>query len=270
MPVTYAGRAHWCSVRLAIFAGCLLAVSATRIAETAAQSAQPKPVARVGNETIGEDELTQNLRAQLARLERQRYELLNSRLEQLIDERLLAQEAARRGISVDQLLQSEVLSQIREATDTEVANFIKDNRNNLAEGDAGQVAQRVKDYLHSQRVTDGRAVYVRGLRKKTDVTVYLTEPDSARVSLSASKGFVRGTENAPITIVEFTGVSLLQAARGPRAVDSCARRMSGRRYSVAHLRAVQNVALQARKAVLCGGHRCFLLRPQAGPWQKCA
>jgi len=32
----------------------------------------------------------------------------------------------------------------------------------------------------------------------------LTEPDSARVSLSASKGFVRGTENAPITIVEFT------------------------------------------------------------------
>jgi hypothetical protein len=171
MPVTYAGRAHWCSVRLAIFAGCLLAVSATRIAETAAQSAQPKPVARVGNETIGEDELTQNLRAQLARLERQRYELLNSRLEQLIDERLLAQEATRRGISVDQLLQSEVLSQIREATDTEVANFIKDNRNNLAEGDAGQVAQRVKDYLHSQRVTDGRAVYVRGLRKKTEVTV---------------------------------------------------------------------------------------------------
>src|SRR6202795_3683785 len=68
----------------------------------------PAPAARVGDEVITLEEVEQGVKAQLAKLEEQRYEILDQRLDQLIGERLLAQEANRRSVSVEELLKTEV------------------------------------------------------------------------------------------------------------------------------------------------------------------
>jgi TolA-binding protein len=65
----------------------------------AQETPRPKgaaPAAEVSGEVIPLAEVARALSAELAKLEQQRFELLRQKLDQLIGERLLAQEAGRR------------------------------------------------------------------------------------------------------------------------------------------------------------------------------
>jgi len=112
------------------------------------------PVATVGDDVITLEELEEPLAAQLAELEQKRHQLLSERLEHLIGERLLAQEAKRRGISLEELLKSEVYARAREVTEAEVATFMRQKRARLPRGaDEADLRLKVWDYLRSRRVS---------------------------------------------------------------------------------------------------------------------
>lgn len=162
------------------------------------------PAAKVGDEVIALEELERALSAQLAKLEQQRFQLLEQRLEQVIGERLVAQEARRRGTTVEQLLKAEVYVKAPEVTDAEVSAFMSENRARLPKGDEAEVQLKVWDYLRSQKVGQQRQAYIRSLRRQATVTVYLQEPASARVAVSGDKGFTRGPADAPVVMVEFS------------------------------------------------------------------
>ncbi len=161
------------------------------------------PAAKVGEEVIAVEEVEQALSVQLAQIARQRYALLTQKLQQLIGERLLAQEAKKRGMSVEQLLRTEVYSNASEVTDAEVTAFMTQNRARLPQGDEAELRVKVWDYLRSQKVNQQRQGYIRNLRAQTNVTIYLDEPATDRVHIRADKGFTRGPKDAPVTIVEF-------------------------------------------------------------------
>jgi protein-disulfide isomerase len=162
------------------------------------------PVAKVGDEVISLEELERAVRPQLAKLEEQRYTLLDDKLDQLIGERLLAQEAKRLGIPVEQLLRNEVYAKAPEVADAEVTSFITQNRARLPQGDEADLKLKVWDYLRTQKVNERRRSYVQDLRAQRAVTVYLQAPAPARVAVSTDTGFVRGTRDAAVTIVEFS------------------------------------------------------------------
>jgi protein-disulfide isomerase len=164
----------------------------------------PTPAARVGDEVITIEELEQAVKPQLAKLEEQRYEILDQRLDQLIGERLLAQEAKRRSVSVEQLLKTEVLAKAPDIPDSEVTAFINQNRARLPKMDEKELRLKVWDHLRSQKVNEQRQSYVQALRGQGQVTVLLQEPVSARYDVSGDRGFSRGPKNAPVTIVEFS------------------------------------------------------------------
>jgi protein-disulfide isomerase len=162
------------------------------------------PAARVGDEVITMEEVEQGVKPQLTKLEEQRYEILDQRLDQLIGERLLAQEAKRRNVSVDQLLKNEVLSKVPDVPDSEVTAFITQNRARLPKIDDKELRVKVSEHLRSQKLNEQRHSYVQGLRGQSTVTVLLKEPTSARHNVSGERGFSRGPKDAPITIVEFS------------------------------------------------------------------
>lgn len=168
----------------------------------AAKSATP--AAKVGDEVITLEEVEQAVRAQLAKIEEQRYALLDDKLEQLIGDRLLAREAKRRGVSLEQLLKAEVYGKAADVTDTEVASFISQNRARLPQGDDADLKLKVWDYLRSQKVNERRQAYIQSLRAQGKVAVYLEAPETARMPVSAGTGFVRGPKEAPVAIVEFS------------------------------------------------------------------
>jgi protein-disulfide isomerase len=166
--------------------------------------AKSPAAARVGDEVITLEEVEQGVKAQLTKLEEQRYEILDQRLTQMIGERLLAQEAKRRSVSVGELLQTEVLGKAPDVPDSEVQAFITQNTGRLPKMDDKELRLKVRDHLRGQKVNELRQGYLQGLRDQSKVTVLLQEPTSARYDVSGDGGFSRGPKDAPVTIVEFS------------------------------------------------------------------
>jgi protein-disulfide isomerase len=173
-------------------------------AQTAPSGKAGTPAATVGGEVISLEEVEQAVRPQLIKLEEQRYEILEQKLDQLIAERLLGQEAKRLGVSVEQLLKSEVYAKAPEVPEADVASFINQNRGRLPKMDEQELRLKVWDHLRSQKVNDQRQAYVQALRSQAKVAVLLAEPASARYEVNADRGFAVGPKDAPVTIVEFS------------------------------------------------------------------
>jgi protein-disulfide isomerase len=170
----------------------------------AVESAAQTPAAKIGDEIITMEEITGLLQGQLAQIERQRHNLIDQRLRQLIDERLLTQEAARQGMTPEQLLEKKIHDTGLHLDGSEVSEFIRQNQTRLPPGDEFEVRMKVWDYLRAQKIERQRHALVERLRKQTEIVVYLEEPAGARVQVNTVTAFVRGPEDAPVTIVEFS------------------------------------------------------------------
>src|SRR6266568_7979118 len=77
-------------------------------------------LAEVDGVAITSEEVEKSLASQLSKLEEQIYTLKRQRVEALINEKLLAKEAAKRGLSVPALLDSEVTSKVGLVTEQEI------------------------------------------------------------------------------------------------------------------------------------------------------
>jgi protein-disulfide isomerase len=186
-------------------AGQRAAPKAAPAAQKAAPAAEESgAAARVGDEVITLGELEQAVRPQLVKLDEQRYEILDQKLNQLIGDRLLAQEAKKKNVSVEQLLKTEVYAKAPEVPDSEVTAFINQNRGRLPKMDDKELRLKVWDHLRTQKVNEQRMSYIDGLRGQNKVTVLLEEPAGARYEVSGDRGFARGPKDAPVTIVEFS------------------------------------------------------------------
>jgi protein-disulfide isomerase len=161
----------------------------------------PTPVVAVVNgKEITQQELFDRVRGELSKLEAQMYEVRRNGAEELISDYLLEQAAQSRGLTKDQLLQQEVDSKVSEVTDKEVDNFYAANQARIRKP-LDEVRPQLLNYLQQNKLTEARRTYLKSLRDKAQVKVYLTPPI---VDVSAEDAPVKGPANAPITIVEFS------------------------------------------------------------------
>src|SRR6266403_1685307 len=99
--------------------GLILAITLAR-PSVGAEIAPTEALAEVNGEAITAGEVERGVSVKLSQLEQQIYSLKRQELDALITQRLLAQEAARRAVSVAALLDAEVTSKIDLVTDKEV------------------------------------------------------------------------------------------------------------------------------------------------------
>jgi len=168
-----------------------------------ADSIKHEPLAEVNGETIMAEELNRVLGAKLAKLEEQIYDLKRTELDALIARRLLAQEAAKRGISVPTLLDSEVTAKLGLVSEKEIEDFYQANKSRMR-GDDTDIRQKIRAFLQQQKLNAGREVFVESLRSQGKVVVRLQPPAAIRVQVSTDGAPVRGATDAPVTIVEFS------------------------------------------------------------------
>ena len=93
-----------------LLVGLLFSRAAGAAQETPAKNNET-PAAKVGEETISLEEVQRSLQTELTKIERERHKLIEEKLDQLIAQKLLAAEAKRRGVSVDELLKEEVVAE---------------------------------------------------------------------------------------------------------------------------------------------------------------
>jgi len=137
---------------------------------------------------------------QLADLERehkkQLYDVIKDGLDQLIENKLVAAEAAARGVT-----DAAILAEIKApaVTEADVDAFYEENKERLSRPKA-EMAARIKSYLEGQSQQQVRTDFFDGLKSKYKVDIKL-EP--IRVTVAAT-GPAVGPVNAPVTIVEFS------------------------------------------------------------------
>lgn len=184
------------------FQGVLLLILALGVFLPAC-SAQDKPkgdLARVDGKAITEADVLKGSADQFAQLEKQynkqKHDLLEAQLDQVIQDRLLEAEAAAKKVTKEQLLADLKPAPV---TDADVDSFYEQNKAQIPRPKE-EVAGQIKQYLEQQRQGETRQKFFDDLRSRYKVE-YLIEPE--RVAVDAT-GPAMGPEGAPITIVEFS------------------------------------------------------------------
>ncbi len=191
---------------------CALALAAEpSVSAQDIKAAKSAAVATLGGAVITEEELKKAAARDLQQLElqrvqfeanyeRSRHAILEKNLSRLLEEKLLEAEAAKRGISKEQLLSQEVQGKIKEPTQDDVMAYYEANKQNIGQPVANVNAQ-IQQYLKTQNSNKARSEFLEQLRKTYGVTVSL-EP--LRVNADAAGSPFKGPEGAPVKIVVFS------------------------------------------------------------------
>jgi protein-disulfide isomerase len=164
---------------------------------------KPGVAAVVGGQTITNDELEKAIAAKLAQLEEETFKLKSQQLDLMITRQLLAREAAKRGITVKQLIEAEITSKAGPVSDGDVEALYQQNRARLS-GSEAEARERIRSYLESQKYILRRDAFLQRLREANNVEVYLKPPPIRRAEVDIDGAPVRGAATAPVTIVEFS------------------------------------------------------------------
>jgi protein-disulfide isomerase len=175
----------------------LLALSVPVAACTAS-----KPLAELDGEAITAEEVEKTLGAPLARLQEQIYLIKRQKVEALIAERLLAKEAAKRGISVQALLDAEVTGKAGLVADQEIDVAYQANKAQLR-GEEASLREQIRAQLQNQKLAAQRQAFLRSLRSEARVVVHLKAPPVFRAEVAMDGAPFKGPATAPVTIVKF-------------------------------------------------------------------
>jgi protein-disulfide isomerase len=234
------------------------------------QATAPSPAAKgevladVDGVAITKEELEKPLAVQLSQLEEQIYTLKQRRLDAMIVERLIAKEAAKRGVSQAALLDAEVTSKVGLVTEREVDAFYKTS--NLAKDDDPTQREQVRSRLQSQKIAIQREAFVKTLRSQAKVAVYLTPPPVHRTDVNADGAPFVGAAGAPVTIVEFSDFHCPFCQRAEDTIAQILSRYGDRVRLVWRDYPIDGLHPQARKAHEAA--RCATEQGKFWPYHK--
>ncbi len=175
-----------------------LLVAVPLVAGDAKKTAQP--AATIGSVAVTVEELDQAVGARLTRVLTDQYNIRRGALDELIATRLLEGEAARRKITVDELIAQEVTAKIADPDPAEIEPVYEGVANRFPGMTKDQALAEIAASMRQSRTQTRRAEFIKELRGAAGVRVYLQPP---RVDVKA-EGPSRGSADAPITIVAFS------------------------------------------------------------------
>ena len=160
-------------------------------------------VATVAGQPLKADSLIERLKPIVYRMKLETYELTKQRIDQLVDDTLLVEEARRRQIGPEQIIRSEITDKVRNPTEEEVNKFYSENKARIS-GDLNSIRNQLVTYLQNESRQQLEKDLSERLRKGADIRWLLTEPAQPIQNISVDDDPSRGDVNAPVTIVEFT------------------------------------------------------------------
>jgi protein-disulfide isomerase len=178
---------------------------------TAAQQAKPQAatdvVATVGSVSITLSEVDEKALQQPAgnfgnlKLSLALYEARRSAIDEIVGEKLLAQESKARGVTSAALTDLEIGAKVAAVTEADVTAWYDANPSRVQGAKLDQVRAPIRSLLTQERTQVAYQTYVDQLKAKTTVRVTL-EPPRQKVAIAGSPA--RGPAAAPVEVVEFS------------------------------------------------------------------
>lgn len=214
-----------CSVALLALWALLPADSSNAAAQGPA-GAGGKVLATVAGQAVSQAEVDARIVKKL--IERQP-NLVDTALEELIDEKLVALEAAAQKTTAEQLLAREVTAKAAAPTDAEVESFYEQQKARIPPNvSKEQVIPQIRSYLLQQKADEAKRTFYASLRTKYAVNNMLQAERSAmeaeqakavRPRLESGNVPAKGPAGAAVTIVEFSDFQCPFCARVTPTVD---------------------------------------------------
>jgi len=189
------------SVRAALFALLFCLGFATLCpAQDTPQAGRDEPVATVAGQPIYERDLMSVAGPSLLDLRKQEYKLKSEVLNQSVRKRLIEAEAKKKGLTAEELLNQEVDSKIAEPSDDEAKGYYLGAKSGTTLS-FDEIKSQVKRLLKNAEIQQAREKYADSLQDEFEVSIRL-QPPVVQVSYDPAR--IKGSADAPVTIIEFS------------------------------------------------------------------
>lgn len=158
-------------------------------------------LATIKGEKITAGEVDDSLLPLIFDVQQQVYKLRKDELELSINDTLLTQEAQKRHVTTNALLDAEVKP--KPVTDEQAQAFYDQNKERVS-GDFAQTKDAIRQYLEQIEVRQAERTFVEKLRAAATIQTFLVAPESPVFSVSTMDQPSLGKADAPVTIVAFT------------------------------------------------------------------
>jgi len=154
-------------------------------------------VAEVNGQKLTVADLEQEESSKLLQAHNQYYQAEKKALEDLIERRILEQKAQHEGLTLEQLVDREIKSQVKDPTEDQMKVYYEGLE---TEQPYEAVRGKILDKIRQLRENKARSTYVNALRAQSNVIVELASP-SANVNIE--NAYTQGPQHASVTLVEF-------------------------------------------------------------------
>lgn len=164
-------------------------------------SASPSAVvATVDGTDITDEELTNEAKGQLQKVETQIYQIKKRVLDGIVEDKLIESAAKKSGKSSNDYIAAEIGSKIADPTDQEV-KALYDSRKGNIDKPFEEVKPQIIAYLKQNKMMGARQALIDQLKKDAKVQININPP---RTDIDIKGAPAMGDEKAPITLVEFS------------------------------------------------------------------
>jgi protein-disulfide isomerase len=158
-------------------------------------------LAIVNSEDVTAGEIEDSLQPLIFDVQEQVYQLRKNELDLTINDTLLVQEAQKRKITTNALLDAEVKP--KPVTEEQARAFYEENKERVS-GDFAQTKDSIISYLQQTELRLAERTFVEKLRAAAAVQVFLKVPESPVFPISTTDQPALGNAHAAVTIVIFT------------------------------------------------------------------
>jgi protein-disulfide isomerase len=188
------------------FADVLRGASETRIQVTEVtpprnQAERARVLATVNGESITSGDVEDSLQPMIFDVQERVYKLRKDELELSVNDTLLVQEAQKRQVTTNALLDAEVKP--KAVTEEQARAFFEQNKDRIS-GDFAQSRDSIMRYLEQIEARLAQRAFVEKLRAAASIQTFLAVPESPVFSVSTVDQPSLGRAEAPVTVVIFT------------------------------------------------------------------
>jgi protein-disulfide isomerase len=163
--------------------------------------AEDTVLATINNTPITESQIQPRIKNSMMKIMAQTYDIKRDAIDEIIDDKLIENEAKKQGLSTDALLKKEVESKVVMPTDDEARAMYEVYKKRFGDKPFEEVSATVKGQLANQKKQKLYSDYIDSLRKNAQVSYKLERP-SFDVSMDDDAHI--GPLNAPVKVIEFT------------------------------------------------------------------
>jgi protein-disulfide isomerase len=182
-------------------------------------------LATVDGVDIKAGDVEESLKALIFDVQEQVYKLRKNELDLMINDTLLTQEAQKRKITTNALLDAEVKP--KQVTEEQARLFYEQNKERIS-GDLAQTKDSIISYLQQAELRIAERAFVEKLRASAVVQVFLKAPESPVFSISTKDQPSLGSANAAVTIIAFTDYQCPSCASMHPALERLVKENAGK------------------------------------------